>query len=115
MKKNPRSVKIEVFVPEGYIEALRDKLNEVGAGRIGNYDHCVSVTTVTGYWRPLAGAEPYEGEVGKISSGKERKLEVNCGEEYVEDALKAIREIHPYDKPLINIVALLNHKYESHL
>lgn len=106
-------VKIEVFIPEMYIEELRDRLNDIGVGRIGNYDHCVSITTVQGYWRPLVGSDPFAGEIGEISSGEERKLEVNCREDLVDEAVKVIRDIHPYDKPLINILALLNHKYEG--
>ena len=113
MKKITETVKIEVFIPEAYIEVIRDGLNEIGVGRIGNYDHCISITTVKGYWRPLADAAPYAGEIGKVSFGEERKIEVNCPAEKVEDALKVIREIHPYDRPLINIVPLLNHKYEG--
>ena len=113
MEKKTKYVKVEVFIPEEYIEKLRDRLNEIGVGRIGNYDHCLSITTVKGYWRPLADADPYAGEVGKVSFGEERKIEVNCQEEKVEEALKIIREIHPYDKPLINIIKLLNHKYDG--
>ena len=113
MPKWIKHVKIEVFIPEEYILELRDKLNEIGVGKIGNYDHCLSITVVQGYWRPLAAAKPYAGEVGAISFGEERKVEVNCPEEKVKEALKTIREIHPYDRPLINIVELLNHKYED--
>lgn len=112
MTTNP-FVKIELFIPEEFIEEIRDRLSEIGVGRIGNYDHCLSITTVQGYWRPLANAVPYAGEIGKVSFGEERKVEVNCREEQVEAALKVIREIHPYDRPLINVVALLNHKYEG--
>jgi len=113
MGKKRKHVKLEVFIPETYVDKLRERLYEVGAGRIGTYDHCLSITTVKGYWRPLTGADPSAGEIGKVSEGEERKIEVNCPEEKVEEALEAIREIHPYDRPLINIVALLNHKYEG--
>ena len=106
-------VKIDIFIPEEYIEHLRDELHEIGVGHIGNYDHCLSITVVNGYWRPLANAAPYAGEIGEISYGEERKVEVNCLEEKVKEALKIIREIHPYDRPLINIVELLNHNYEE--
>ena len=105
-------VKLEIFVPEQYIERLRDELSHVGAGHIGNYDHCISITDVRGSWRPLAGAVPYQGEVGEISEGTECKVEVNCKWENVQDALQVIRQIHPYDEPLINVVPLMNHLFE---
>ena len=106
-------VKIEIFVPEQYVETLRDELSKVNAGHIGNYDHCLSVTNVRGYWRPLAGAEPYLGEVGKISQASECKIEINCGREDVKAALEGIRRIHPYEEPLINVIPLANHLWKQ--
>jgi hypothetical protein len=105
-------VKIEIFIPEEYIETLRDELGKINVGRIGNYDHCLSITQVRGYWRPLAGAEPYQGQVGQISEGYECKVEVNCKRESVPAALQVIKQIHPYDEPLINIVPLVNHYFD---
>ncbi|MGZ4480861.1 MAG: hypothetical protein ACXVY5_01530, partial [Gaiellales bacterium] len=66
-------VKIEVFVPESHADAVIEALHEAGAGRIGRYDHCVSLTAVSGRWRPLAGAHPFQGSVGQIESGSELK------------------------------------------
>ena len=43
-------VKIEVFIPEEYIETLRDELNKIGACKTGEYDHCLSYSSVKGYW-----------------------------------------------------------------
>ena len=104
-------VKIEIFVPKTYIETLRDELAKIGAGRVGNYDHCISFSPVRGYWRPLDGSEPFVGEIGKISSGSECKVEMNCARELVAEALSVIRKIHPYDEPLINVVPLVNHLF----
>lgn len=105
------AVKLEIYIPVEYVERLRDALHEAGAGRIGNYDHCLSVVSVTGYWRPLEGAVPYEGHVGEVSSGTECKVEVRCERRYVAEALAAIRRIHPYDEPVINVLPLANHLF----
>ncbi|HTX80427.1 MAG TPA: YqfO family protein [Longilinea sp.] len=105
-------VKIEIFIPEDYVPALQDELSKVGAGHIGDYDHCVSISTVKGYWRPLEGADPFLGEVGKISEGSECKVEVNCKLEVVKSALAAIHRIHPYEEPVINVLPLLNPLFE---
>jgi hypothetical protein len=102
-------VKLEIFIPAENLAALRDVLAEMGAGQIGNYDHCCSVTEVRGYWRPLAGAKPFLGEVGRIEKGIECKLEVNCKRERVKETIQAIRAIHPYEEPLINIIPLANY------
>ena len=105
-------VKFELFIPDEFVEVLRDELNKINVGRIGNYDNCISITKVRGYWRPLAGSTPYNGEIGKISEGTESKVEVNCNWEDVENVLHVVRSIHPYDEPLINIVPLLNQFFE---
>lgn len=105
-------VKIEVYIPPEYVDALRDALNQAGAGRIGDYDHCISVTNVTGYWRPLADAKPFAGEIGAISKGSECKVEVRCRTSIVEAVLKAILEVHPYEEPVYNIVPLLNSLFQ---
>lgn len=103
--------KIEVYIPEKYVERLRNKLNEAGAGKIGNYDNCMTVINVKGYWRPLEDAKPFEGEIGEICEEKECKIEVRCRRECIEDAIEAIKEVHPYEEPVINIVPLVNNLF----
>jgi hypothetical protein len=101
-------VKIEIFVPAKYVVAMRDALHAAGACRVGNYDHCLAVTQVTGYWRPLAGANPFDGEVGRMSEGRECKLELRCARALAGDVIRAIRSAHPYEDPVINVIALLD-------
>lgn len=108
MDDSTRQVKLEIFAPPEVLEKLQAALAEVGAGRIGNYDHCMFVSRGTGYWRPLPGANPYHGQVGWIESAAEIKIEVNCPLDLVPAALAAIRRVHPYEEPLINCVPLLN-------
>ncbi len=102
-------VKIEVFIPAEFLDALREALAGAGAGQIGRYDHCCTVMEVRGYWRPLEGANPFQGAVGQVEQGTECKVEVNCKRERVEAVLKAIRGVHPYEQPVVNILPLLNH------
>ena len=106
-------VNIELYIPDQFFELLREELNKVHVGHIGNYDNWISIITIRAYWRPLVGANPYNGEIGKVSEGTESKVEVNCNWEDVENALRVIRRIHPYDEPLINIVPLLNHLFQQ--
>lgn len=101
-------VKLEIFIPEDHVARLREVVAAAGAGVIGKYDHCCSVTQVRGYWRPLEGAAPYDGQVGEISEGHECKVEVNCPREIISLVIKAIRGVHPYEEPLINILPLMD-------
>lgn len=110
--QNFTDVKLEIFVPQEYALKIRDELAKIGVGRIGSYDHCVAISPVRGYYRPLPGAEPSEGKVGKISEVAEYKVEVNCERELIDEALKVIRSTHPYEEPLVNIIPLANHFFE---
>jgi hypothetical protein len=103
-----QEVKLEIYIPETSIKHLQEVLHQVHAGHIGNYDHCLSITNVRGYWRPLEGANPFQGHIGDITEGTECKVEVRCQRDFVSDALKAIRRIHPYEEPLINVIPLVN-------
>ncbi len=103
--------KIELYVPPEYVVPLRDALSAVGAGHIGKYDHCISVSQVQGYWRPLENAHPFLGHSGEICEGSEVKIEIRCKKELIAEAVKVIRKIYPYEEPVINIVPLANHIY----
>jgi hypothetical protein len=109
--EHPPVVKIEIFIPGDYLEPLAEALSQAGAGRIGNYDRCMSIINVTGTWRPLENANPFLGEIGKMCSGSELKVEVNCAWEQIPAALVAIRAVHPYEEPVINVVPLLNYLF----
>lgn len=110
--ENFTEVKLEIFVPEEFALTLRDELAKIGVGHVGNYDHCVAIQPVQGYFRPLPGADPFEGEIGKISETTEYKMEVNCRRELVNEAIKVIRKHHPYEEPVVNVVPLANHLFE---
>src|SRR5688572_94121 len=111
--ENFTQVKLEIFVPQEHALTIRDELAKIGVGVIGNYDHCVAIYPVQGYYRPLPGANPFDGEIGKISEAVEYKVEVNCKRELVNDAIKVIKNVHPYEEPLINIIPLANHIFDD--
>lgn len=98
--------KLEIFIPETHLEVLQKALKEVDAGHIGNYDCCLSYSKVTGCWRPLDGTTPYIGSVGEISSEPELKVEVCCKAERLRETKKAIKNVHPYEEPVINVIPL---------
>lgn len=98
--------KLEIFIPETHLELLRQALLAADAGHIGKYDGCLSYSRVTGCWRPLAGASPYIGAEGEFCTEPELKVEVTCRTERVEETLEAIRAVHPYEEPVINVIPL---------
>lgn len=101
-------VKVEVFLPEEYIEELRNKLNEIGVLRVGEYDQVISYSEVKGYWRPLEQSSPFNGTKGEISFGTECKMEFTCSFKKIEEVKKLIRSVHPYEEPIINVLPILS-------
>jgi hypothetical protein len=103
--------KIETFIPEEYIDSLRQNLNSIGALTIGgNYDSCMSTSKVKGSWRPLKGANPFDGEEGKLSIEEEIKVEFCCKRELLKETLKTIKKVHPYEEPVINVIPIFDYK-----
>ena len=99
--------KLEIFLPETHLPALQRALGEMDAGHIGRYDRCLSYSRVTSCWRPLEGAQPYLGTQGEVSQEEEWKVEVTCRLDRLEETLKAVKAVHPYEEPVINIIPLL--------
>jgi hypothetical protein len=104
---------IVTFIPPECLDRLQAALTHAGAGRVGNYDHCMAVSPVTGYWRPLQGSNPYQGELGKIESAAELKVETSCRREHVAQVIQAIRSVHPYEEPVIQVLPILNQFFAS--
>ena len=98
--------KLEIFIPETHLAALQAALEAVDAGHIGSYDCCLSYSRVTGCWRPLAGAEPYLGAEGKISAEPELKVEVTLRTDRADLTVEAVKRVHPYEEPVINVIPL---------
>lgn len=112
MNFNFDNVKVETYIPKQYVDNLRNHLNDIGALTIGgNYDNCISVSETTGYWRPLEGSNPFEGTIGEICKSKECKLEFCCCKELIQKVLIEIKENHPYEEPVINIIPIINPQF----
>lgn len=112
MNMEIKEVKLEIYIPEEFVESLRDALVCIGLCRVGNYSHVISYQDTKGFWKPLEDSNPYLGTKGEICAGSETKMEVRCPVEKVTEAMAVIRKIHPYEEPLINIVPLLNQCFE---
>lgn len=110
-----KKVKIEIYIPAEYTSKLREALNNIGALGVGNYDNVMSVTKITGYWRPLEGASPFDGKVNEISEAPEDKVEFSTDIKNVENIIKVMKEVHPYEEPVINIIPLINDRFNINL
>lgn len=95
--------KIVVYVPEDHADKLREAIGNAGAGKVGNYSHCTFTIKGTGRFKPLKGANPTIGEVGKLEEVNEERIETVCSQEKLQGVLKAIRDIHPYEEPATDV------------
>lgn len=103
-----KNVKIVVFVPETHTDIIREAMGKAGAGKIGNYSHCTFSIKGIGRYRPEAGANPHIGEVGKFEEVVEERIETICPREKLEEVIKAIKEVHPYDEVALDVYSLEN-------
>ncbi len=100
-------LKVEVFIPEDFVTQLANELNENGILEFENYDYVFSTTPVIGRFRPLEGANPFLGTVGKVERVNEMKMEFGILEENKEEVLKIIDYVHPYESPVVNFLELV--------
>lgn len=98
--------KMEIFIPKTHFTVLCKALQRADAGHIGKYDCCLSYSEVQSCWRPLAGSRPYLGTENRLCKEPEYKVEVTCRTDRVDEILCAVKAVHPYEEPVINVIPL---------
>lgn len=91
--------KLEIYVPETHLEAVKTAITTAGAGKLGNYDCCCWTTPGIGHFRPLANSNPFLGTCGKIEDVPEIKIETICAAADLKSVIAAMRQAHPYETP----------------
>ncbi len=105
--ESTRHVKVVVFLPLESLEGVMEAVDRVMTPIYDHYDHVYSYSECTGTWRPLPGAYPYIGEVGKVELGEELRLEFTIRADEVSTVLKAVRGAHPYETPAIDVYPMM--------
>ena len=108
MNINVNKVKIVVYVPNDYLDVVRNSVCSEGAGIIGNYTYCTSSIKCIGTFIPNEIAKPFIGSNNNIEYVDEFRLEVICDIDKVKNVLTKLREVHPYEEPAIDIIPLLD-------
>jgi dinuclear metal center YbgI/SA1388 family protein len=98
--------KLTVYVPVADADRVRSALAEAGAGRIGDYDHASFSSTGEGRFRPLEGASPTVGEVGRAEVVEEERVEVVLARRLRTPVVAALLAAHPYEEPAFDLVEL---------
>ena len=103
----PQHFKLVVFVPLTHLEKVRAAVCAAGAGKIGgNYDNCTFYTIGTGAFRPLKGASPFIGKLGKLEKVREARLETIIAKNDLKKVVAAMKKSHPYEEPAFDIYPL---------
>src|SRR4051812_1943733 len=103
-----KQFKVVVYVPVADADKLREVMGNMGAGKIGNYDFCSFSVRGVGRFRPLTGANPAIGEIGKHEQVEEERIEIQVDESLLAEFLEKVRAEHPYEEPAIDVMELRN-------
>ena len=101
----PMLDKLVVFVPVADVERLVAALAAAGAGTIGDYAEAAFVSAGEGRFRPLPGARPAIGEVGRVEHVPEARVEMVLPPSRRAAVVTALRSAHPYEEPAFDIIA----------
>ncbi len=97
-----------VYCPKKDCESLRLALFQAGAGSIGDYDYCSFNLQGKGTFRPLQNANPHVGDIGKIHTEDEERIEVVYSLNKEKEILSAMQESHPYEQIAYQLYTLEN-------
>jgi hypothetical protein len=103
-----KNVKIVVGVPETHAKAVRDAMAKAGAGLSDRYSHASFSTKGIGRFKPLEGSNPVIGLQDKLEEVAEEQITSSCPKENAAKIVEAIKQAHPYEEPVIDIIALEN-------
>ncbi len=93
--------------PTAFLDRVMDEVTASITPLYPGYDRCFSYWPVTGTWRPLEGSNPYQGSVGHIEVAEEMRIEFVVKEEELEKAVEAVRRVHPYEEPAIDVIPMV--------
>lgn len=105
---NFKRVQITTTVPQKNADELRQALGKAGAGVLGDYSFCSFSINGKGRFKPSENADPHIGEANKLEVVEEEQISVNCDLMDAKQIVAALRQAHPYEEPLIDIVPLID-------
>ncbi len=100
--------KLTTYVPYSDANTLRDALFKVGAGTIGNYDHCSFNVEGKGSYRGNENSNPTIGNKGELQFEEETCITVTFNSFLEGKILKTLFNTHPYEEVAYEIITLEN-------
>lgn len=100
--------KVVTYVPHEFAEAVRQAMWMAGAGTIGAYDCCSYSSEGSGTFRASEGCKPFVGEIDKLHTEPELRIEMIVPKDKIDRVVAAIHAAHPYEEPAIDVLPLAN-------
>ena len=97
--------KLVTFIPPADVERVATALFAAGAGFLGDgrYSECSFCSPGVGSFRPVPGASPQAGEIGKTNLVDEVRFETVLDQGVQASVLKALHQAHPYEVPAYDL------------
>ena len=97
---------VNVPAEEALIERLLDAAWRAGAGRFGSYSRVAFVARGSETFMIEAGAHPHQRpardeEVGSVTVQETAQVQMQCDIADLAAEVRAIRDVHPYEVPVI--------------
>lgn len=94
------------YVPTTHLEEVKSAVFAAGAGRMGDYEACCWQVLGQGQFRPIDGAQPFLGALGKLEQVEEYRVEMVLLEQYKEAVVAALLSAHPYEEVAYHLVSV---------
>ncbi len=98
--------KIVVYTPKDYEDKISQAMVFAGAGGYGTYSGVTFNNFGTGTFFPSEGAKPYIGIPGKKQQVEESKIEAMVDYGRIHEVMEAVKAVHPYEVPVIDVYPL---------
>lgn len=103
-----RLLKLVTYIPEAYLDKVREAVFAAGAGVTGKYDQCGFTTHGTGSFRGNEESDPFVGEKGKLHFEKEVRFETVMYAHLKDHVIDAMIKVHPYEEVAYDVYTLTN-------
>lgn len=101
-------IKLVVYVPSTDTKRVQEALFEAGAGNIGNYQDCSFILKGEGTFTPKENTNPYIGKINQREEVEEDRIETIVPKKYLQNVLKKMIEVHPYEEVAYDLFPLQN-------
>lgn len=106
--------KLAVYAPRENVQSIRETIIAHNPCEIGHYKGCTFTGEGTGSFMPLEGSQPYIGVTNQLELVEEVKIESIVYLKDVNNLMKQVTEVHPYEEIAYDLYPLKNLKsYEG--